>query len=224
MACYEDWTKELVLSKYKEKGIFAGDTIIHNDLTGIVCPGVQFLDVTIKQSSLDKALLSEMVCTHVIIEQTNWNSVQAVDSRIQNSGFIQCHSIQADFSHAVIHKTYFEKCTAHSIRFTGARITESVFSECQMYKARFDQSILMKVEFHPGEKGDLATLQKTTFTHSMIIDCSFSGINLIGAGFGNSVFIGCDFTGAQLDEIDLTESSFVHCVFDKQILPGSVFP
>jgi uncharacterized protein YjbI with pentapeptide repeats len=211
MACYENYSKELILNKYKEKEIFSGDTIRNNDLSGIICPGIQFHHTTIQRSNLDRALWEKMVCQNVVIEQSNCNALQAMDSRIQNSSVIHCNSIKADFSHATIHQTRFEKCTAHSIRFTGARITDSVFFECQMYKARFDRTILMKVSFLPGEKGDLSTLQKATFEHSMLIDCSFSHINLIDAVFSNTVLIGCDFTGTILEDTERINSSFIQC-------------
>lgn len=223
MACYENCTKELVLNHYKETGIFSGDTIINNDLSDIECPGIRFHNVSIKQSYLDRALLKEMICQNVIFEQSNSNSIQAMNSQIQESKFLYCHSIKADFSHATIHKTRFENCIAHSIRLTGTRITDSVFYTCQMYKAKFDKSILIKVAFQAGEKDDLSTLQKATFTNSMLIDCSFSFINLIGAEFGHSVFIGCDFTGTNLDETDLLYSSFINCIIDEQgIIPGKL--
>ena len=215
MAVFESCTKELVLRKYREEGILSGDKIINNDLSGIKCPNIQLNKVNITGSYLDQAFFSEMVCTDVSIVQSNCNSIQAMGGCMKNCHIYNCNVIKADFSKARLHGVCFENCIAHSIRFTSARITSSRFSECQMYKAKFDHCILIKVEFLPGSKGDLSTLQKAAFTHSIIIACSFSKVNLIGALVTNTVFIGCDFTGTSMDEIDQSTASFINCTFNE---------
>ncbi|MBN2440600.1 MAG: pentapeptide repeat-containing protein [Spirochaetales bacterium] len=216
MAIYENYTKELLLRKYRESGGFSHDEILNNDLTDISFKGIQLDYVHIKESFLDRALLSGMKCSNVTIEQSNCTSLLALNSQIDSSRIMNSNLIKADFSSSILNGMYFENSIAHSIRFSHARITASYFNECQMYKSKFDHSILIKVFFQPGTKGDLSTLQKADFSGSMIIESSFYNINCIGALFDETVFIGCNFIGAHLDEIDRSKASFINCTFEDK--------
>lgn len=223
MALYENCSKEHIIKQYKETGSFSHDEIIRNDLSGIRFPKINLRHVKITQTYLDRALFSGMQCFHTTIEQSNCNELQAQTSHLDSSRIVASNFIKADFSHAHLHDVRFEQCVAHSIQFSHSRITSTDFYECQMYKAHFDGSMLINVTFHPGSKGDLSTLQKTRFTHSMIVQCSFSHMNLPGIDMSHSVFIGCDFTLAQLDDIDFSKTSFINCIFDDQVpVPGKL--
>ncbi len=214
MAEYESYTRELVLHRYRESKLFSTDAIEKVDLSDIDLRGVRFEDTRIAETFLDRAILSGMSLVRTAVVQSNCNYLVAPGSRIEEAVFSNCTILKSDFTGSSAVGLRMTNCIAHSMDLTGSSVVNAVFTDCQMQKARFERSLVMKVAFRRASLEGLVLLGKTSFSGSMVVDCTFSSVDMSGTVLTGAVFIGCGFNDTVLDEADCSGARFIHCTMN----------
>jgi uncharacterized protein YjbI with pentapeptide repeats len=197
MADFESFTKELVLHRYSETKLFSGDTIEKLDFTDIDLKGVRFEDAKIVESFLDRAMLEGFRMTRTAVVQSNCNYITARGASIAESVGLR-----------------MTNCIAHSLDFSDSSVIATVFTDCQMQKARFERSVLMKVVFRKASFDGFVMLGKAVFNGAMVVDCTFSSVDISGASLAGTVFIGCAFNDTMLDPAECAPARFIHCTLN----------
>jgi uncharacterized protein YjbI with pentapeptide repeats len=214
MADFESFTKELVLHRYSETKLFSGDTIEKLDFTDIDLKGVRFEDAKIVESFLDRAMLEGFRMTRTAVVQSNCNYITARGASIAESVFTNCSLLKSDFTHSNSVGLRMTNCIAHSLDFSDSSVIATVFTDCQMQKARFERSVLMKVVFRKASFDGFVMLGKAVFNGAMVVDCTFSSVDISGASLAGTVFIGCAFNDTMLDPAECAPARFIHCTLN----------
>ncbi|MCP4133342.1 MAG: pentapeptide repeat-containing protein [bacterium] len=211
MIKYEKYSKEIIISHFRERKSFIDNQIIENDLSNIEMSGGLFQNVEFDLSILNAAGFAEAECENMVINQSDLKEINFTKSKQALSYFANCNMIKACFDGSRLLKFKMRNCIAHSLSLNNVSIMDSLFDECEMYKIKMSNAVVMKTSFSPGIKKDIAGMNKALITSSLVVDSSFAGMNLSGANFNNSTFINCDFTGAVLDDIQCENSRFINC-------------
>ncbi|MBN1699180.1 MAG: pentapeptide repeat-containing protein [Spirochaetales bacterium] len=211
MAIYERHSRETLLYRYKETGLFAGDEIVNNSLDNVDLSGACFRDVRILHSSLNHGQIPRMTSERLYVDGSDFREINLSHSLQHSSTFLHTYLMKSDFSRSRLFDLTVSDCIVHGIDFRESHLVNAVFTDCEMFKAKFENSIAVNVTFKAVKKKDLAGLNKSRFIDSVFLDCDFSNMNMYESDFSGSLFIACDLRGALTEGAIADRGRFIGC-------------
>lgn len=215
MVIYEQASEALLLNQVRGDRSFSNCHVIRNILSKENFTKLLIKDVVVESSTLEGTLFNESFLLKNNYLANDLKFSEFINSEMEECVFDNSHLIKANFSNAKLVDVVFNDCVIHGASFNSGSLLNVKFSKCQMYNARFGKNVLVRCGFNSGRHSEISEMNKASFQNSIIIDCSFVGMNLTENDFRGATLIGCSFEHSILDDVDFTGARILNCSFVK---------
>lgn len=192
-------------------------------LSGEQADGVEFVDLTVRESALGAIHLKEKV----------WRNCRFVgvcfsETDLSSSLFEDCWFEECDFQGSVWNDVDFSRCRFDQIKAQAVSLVNVSFNECVLTRFNADHALLTRVTFAYSElvetRFNNADLQRASFMETKAIGTLFRRAHLKEMRVDlNSVLNHCDFSQAQCQQSSWQESSLKNSCFNQANLDSAFF-